>query len=466
MMGEIMTGTSRRSRSAFSLLELLVVIAIIAILISLLMPAVQRVRESASRTQCINNMKQIALATLNYEVGHKTLPPAGIGYGWCQDRADFPADKKTLNQNGLSLLLPYLDQEALDAELDRTEAFSFAVGPYNQVTPGRQSWIYQEFPPTPPVPGWPGRAAGGTLTGRRPYAENSFLNWRITPSPGAPPELHGLNPVETGRPVKGNSVAGNPNLRWMSKSLAVFHCPSDHGNPVLPPDGLGSGLTWDGVNPVMTPNALEIVVVNNKLRPPVPIPILQPTSSRSIFAASSSHAGYKTNYDFVSSWFEVSACNCWPKMGTARYMFGQNSYCPIVQVKDGMSNTFMLAETCYQVEHGTCPAWGYRSWLMPGIDPVQGLGAFQVAGSTAFMQMNAGLQSPPGLFWPVAQGINRWSLGNPGTLATFGSPGSMHIGGCHFAMGDGSVRWVSQSVDPLTLYQMSTIADGDVADTE
>jgi prepilin-type N-terminal cleavage/methylation domain-containing protein/prepilin-type processing-associated H-X9-DG protein len=89
-----------RSRRGFTLIELLVVIAIIAVLIALLLPAVQAAREAARRAQCTNNLKQMALATLNFESTYGTLPP-----GW----GPMPQDGGTGRASVQAQILPYLE---------------------------------------------------------------------------------------------------------------------------------------------------------------------------------------------------------------------------------------------------------------------------------------------------------------------------------------------------------------------
>src|SRR5687768_2395291 len=77
--------SGRMNRFGFTLVELLVVIAIIGVLVALLLPAVQAAREASRRAQCKNNLKQAALACLNYESAHRFLPSGGWGFRWMGD---------------------------------------------------------------------------------------------------------------------------------------------------------------------------------------------------------------------------------------------------------------------------------------------------------------------------------------------------------------------------------------------
>jgi len=77
-MRELVSESNPTSRKGFTLIELLVVMAIIAILAAMLLPAIQRAREAARRTQCINNLKQISLAAMNYESTFNSFPSGWI----------------------------------------------------------------------------------------------------------------------------------------------------------------------------------------------------------------------------------------------------------------------------------------------------------------------------------------------------------------------------------------------------
>jgi prepilin-type N-terminal cleavage/methylation domain-containing protein/prepilin-type processing-associated H-X9-DG protein len=100
-------------RSAFTLIELLVVIAIIAVLIALLLPAVQKVRDAANRTQCTNNLKQMALGVQSANDTNGTVPPIFGAYP-CQELGSAAGEGFNGNRGNVQFyLLPYIEQDAM-----------------------------------------------------------------------------------------------------------------------------------------------------------------------------------------------------------------------------------------------------------------------------------------------------------------------------------------------------------------
>jgi prepilin-type N-terminal cleavage/methylation domain-containing protein len=133
-----------RSRYGFTMIELLVVIAIVAMLAALLVPAIQQARESGRRTQCLNNLKQIALAMLNYESDHGCFPPGyTYGSGWTHfaklpesyvgntvinGEKNVTTVEHWIMDNGWgwhAVMLPYLDQGSVALDFSQEKIASY-----------------------------------------------------------------------------------------------------------------------------------------------------------------------------------------------------------------------------------------------------------------------------------------------------------------------------------------------------
>jgi hypothetical protein len=198
-------------------------------------------------------------------------------------------------------------------------------------------------------------------------------------------------------PLAGDPVTTSNNGKVISTKLAVFMCPADMNDPLQIATGQfyaikdGSGLR-----------------------------------------------GARTSYEFATNCSVV--CNFWRTAATnVRHMFGENSRTTLADVRDGTSNTIMICETTMDVFNGNGTAWGYRGWVMNGVDP----SCTQQTG----------------------RGINIWYRATtpqsvvPGQLGSWSWPGSLHPGGCHFIFADNSVHFLSDGTAFTVLDALAKIAD-------
>tara|TARA_R110002049_G_scaffold2750_4_gene21928 strand:+ start:83599 stop:84930 length:1332 start_codon:yes stop_codon:yes gene_type:complete len=152
----------RTRRQGFTLVELLVVIAIIGVLVGLLLPAVQAAREAARRMSCSNNFKQIGLAVHNYHAAYNLVPMHGTGTISVDYHQQPPRDQPITGNSGMDLsflvgILPFMEQQALWEQI--SNPFVPTVGSTVSVPPSPTD---PAFPPMGPSPHKPlGNATRG-----------------------------------------------------------------------------------------------------------------------------------------------------------------------------------------------------------------------------------------------------------------------------------------------------------------
>jgi prepilin-type N-terminal cleavage/methylation domain-containing protein/prepilin-type processing-associated H-X9-DG protein len=240
-------------RHGFTLIELLVVIAIIAVLIALLLPAVQSAREAARRAQCLNNLKQIALATHNYHQAAGSFPMGnGVNYT-IGSKGGYQTDWGTWGC--LAMMLPFLEQQPV------YNHSNFNWAPW---------WSYTG----PSGPSWDGTVVNSTV-----FRTN--LNTFMCPSDG----LWAKN-------LCNNNYAGclgTTTVTWWNSSTGIFAHKTTYGIADV----------TDGTSYTI---AFSEWLVGDESRPNVPIPYRASLTPSSTMAANDPNATGGTNNGYPDAY--------------------------------------------------------------------------------------------------------------------------------------------------------------------
>jgi prepilin-type N-terminal cleavage/methylation domain-containing protein/prepilin-type processing-associated H-X9-DG protein len=284
----------------FTLIELLVVISVIAILVGLLLPAVQSAREAARRMQCTNNLKQITLATLNYESVWTTLPRGGfLQQAFAGSGLYDPSGNPYVSGGVFLLVLPYLDQKPVYDAVNFNVNIFTAINATISATGLSALWC----PSDPGVIG-PRTLADGSFYDPGPFTMNytSYAGNDGTWNQGWLPEynnqLNGLFLREAAVPIVSITDGLSNTMAFGEKAQAIL----------TPGDQLcwrwwASGIVGDTLFVTLYPMNPQRVMAD--------IPNFQGNDAY-VYAASSQHPG-GSNFAFLdgSVRFLKETINCW-----------------------------------------------------------------------------------------------------------------------------------------------------------
>jgi prepilin-type N-terminal cleavage/methylation domain-containing protein/prepilin-type processing-associated H-X9-DG protein len=308
-----MTLPSSARRRGFTLVELLVVIAIIAILIGLLLPAVQKVREAAARAQCQNNLKQICLASHNYQSAFNQLPPGYLGPLQIDNT---PNSKWVCQTDGqqvglLAFLLPYLEQDAIYKQLEDPAAVAVGSGPSTATLFDIRS---------------------------RGFGDNTTVRGPLTTSPDA-----------TNYPGGASQwFLSGTNYQLAASTIKTFICPAAQLND---PNLISVGVT---VSVLIEINGKS--TTNNRFfKAPFDPTNGRPAPGITNYVGVAGSRGNNVRYPDTTSW--TTETGGWAIFSG---MFDNRTTTSLAQVPDGTANTLAFGEGVGNMSGGvSTTAWGW-----------------------------------------------------------------------------------------------------------